>query len=46
MLKRILIAFCGISLVVGVPLIKERKDEDVEVVKSTEHRFSDFYAFQ
>jgi hypothetical protein len=42
---RILIIFCGISLVLGAPLIKENK-EDVEVIKANEHRFSDFYAFQ
>lgn len=46
MLREILVFFGGIYLVVGVPLIKERKGDDVEVLKATEHRFSDFYAFQ
>lgn len=46
MLREILIFSCVIYFALGIPLIKERKEDEVEVLKATEHRFSDFYAFQ
>ena len=42
---RILIFFCVSTLAFGAPTLSER-NKNIEIVHSSEHRFSDLYQFQ